>query len=87
MRVLPCTQTAFFDVDDTLVMWSPPDPSDPDAIEIVCPTSRTYKGLLELMEDGELEAAEGVLEPVEVGAWTTRIKPHKKHIEQFYLPH
>lgn len=82
MKVLPCSQTTFFDVDDTLVMWNPPNPGDPDIIEVICPTSRTYRGLLELMEDGSLNPVDINPDAVEVGSWTVRIKPHNKHIAQ-----
>lgn len=85
MKVLACSQPTFFDVDDTLIMWSRPAHDDPDAIEITCPASRTLRGLLELSEDGALTPEVPLLEMVEVGTWTERVKPHKKHIEQLKL--
>jgi len=85
MFVLKCNQPVYFDVDDTLVMWNPPNPNDPDVIEIVCPTSRTKRIIQELdAETGDLKD----LPPdefVEVGSWTERLKPHKKHIEAMKL--
>jgi phosphoserine phosphatase len=84
MKVLPCKQPTYFDVDDTLVMWSRPAADDPDAIEIACPTSRTERFLLEMTDDGTLEP-DTPTETVSVGSWTERLKPHKKHIEQLKL--
>lgn len=84
MKVLPCKQPTYFDVDDTLVMWNRPAADDPDAIEITCPTSRTERFLLEMTDDGNLEP-DTPTETVSVGTWTERLKPHKKHIEQLKL--
>lgn len=84
MKVLPCFQPTFFDVDETLVMWSRPAFDDPDAIEIICPASRCVRALMELSDDGSLNP-ETPTEIVSVGTWTERVKPHKKHIEQLKL--
>lgn len=81
MKVLPCNQPTYFDVDDTLIMWNRPVVDDPDVIEITCPTSRTMRTLMEMSDDGSL-APDTPSEPVEVGSWTERVKPHRKHIEE-----
>jgi len=85
MKVFPCSQTTFFDVDDTLIMWSRPAFGDPDAIEITCPASRTQRALMDLTEDGILTPETPPSEMVEVGTWTELVKPHKKHVEQLKL--
>lgn len=84
MKVLPCSQTTFFDVDDTLIMWNRPSVDDPNAIEITCPTSRALRAIQDLNEDGSL-TPDADVEPIEVGTWVERVTPHKKHIEQLKL--
>ena len=67
MIVLPCKQTTFIDVDETLVLWSPTQEQlDREGIEFECPESY---GVI----DGELKPS---------GSWRARLVPHKKHIEQ-----
>ena len=78
MKVLPCSQTVFCDVDDTLVMWHRPAADDPDAIEITCPTSSCLRAINEQELGWEVDPTEVVT----VREWTERLKPHKKHIEQ-----
>lgn len=67
MIVLPCNQTAFFDCDDTLVLWSPTqEQKDKHGIEIECPGGFT-------IIDGEL-----VRSPLR----KEKLVPHLTHIEQ-----
>lgn len=67
MIVLPCDQLVFFDVDDTLVVWSPTkEQLDKHGIDIKCPGGY-------VLLDGEL---------VQSGPWTERFVPHRKHMEQ-----
>ena len=68
MFVLPCKQTTYFDVDDTLIMWkASSEQLDAYGVTIVQPISTVFN------EDGE---------EVEIGGWTQRVLPHRKHIEQ-----
>lgn len=60
--------TVWFDVDDTLILWNPPkDQLESRGIDITCPKSMT------LNDDGEL---------VDCGSWTTKVVPHRVHVEQ-----
>jgi|SRR5581483_1057602 len=68
MIVIPCKQSVFFDVDDTLVRWNPSQAEkDKYGIDFTCP------GGLWMNPDGEL---------VQSGSWTERLVPHHQHIEQ-----
>lgn len=49
MITIPCVNSVFCDVDDTLIMWNPPK-DETDIIEITCPTSL-------VMIEGELVSA------------------------------
>lgn len=67
MIVIPCKQTTYFDVDDTLVMWnSTPEELEQRGVDFECP------GSLVLIDD-ELK---------ESPSWKTRLLPHRFHIEQ-----
>lgn len=67
MIVLPCNQTVFCDVDDTLVMWSATQEQlDAHGVSITCPGSYA-------IIDGEL---------VQSPSWTEKLLPHFAHIEQ-----
>lgn len=60
--------TAWFDVDDTLIMWSPSkEDLETKGIDITCP-----KGVW-LNPDGELVASD---------TWTQRVVPHRLHMKQ-----
>lgn len=67
MIVVPCKQTTFFDVDDTLVMWNTtPEQLAKRGVDFDCPGSF-------VLIDGELR---------ESPPWKQRLLPHRKHIEQ-----
>lgn len=67
MIVVPCKQTVFCDVDDTLVMWSAtPEELEAHGVIFECPGSFS-------IIDGEL---------VPSPSWKERLLPHRKHIEQ-----
>ena len=67
MIVLPCNQTTYFDVDETLVFWSPTtEQLDKHGIEITCPGSY-------ILVDDELTRCPSV---------TQKLVPHFKHIQQ-----
>lgn len=70
MITIPSTESVWFDVDDTLIMWCNPRKDDERAIEIKCPAS------LVMDEDGKL---------VPSGEWTARVLPHLAHIEQLKI--
>lgn len=71
MIVVPCVNSAWFDVDDTLIMWKSSEKAkEKYGIEITCPES------LIMNEDGELVAG---------GSWTVKVVPHRSHIEQLKL--
>lgn len=66
MIVVPCKEAVFFDVDDTLVKWSPTQEEKfMFGVEFTCPGSTT-------LIDGELK---------ESGPWKEFLVPHRKHIE------
>jgi hypothetical protein len=67
MIVIPCKNAAFFDVDDTLVMWNAtPEELEKNGVHFVCPGSFT-------MIDGEMK---------ESAPWKALLLPHRYHIEQ-----
>jgi len=67
MIVVPCKQTVFCDVDDTLVLWSPTQEQlEKEGIDFECP------GSFALIDD----------ELVKSPPWIARLVPHKLHIEQ-----
>lgn len=69
MIVVPCKQTTYFDVDDTLIMWSATQQElDARGVEITSPESVVFF-------DGEDE-------PRSVGKFTQKVLPHRVHIEQ-----
>lgn len=69
MIAIPCKQTVFVDVDDTLVMWNAtPEELEERGVDFTCPGS-----LVTIDEDG----TEGF-----APEWTERLLPHRKHIEQ-----
>lgn len=69
MIVIPCKQTTFFDVDDTLVMWNAtPEQLEQRGVDFECPGS-----LVDIDNDGNESFAP---------AWKTRLLPHRYHIEQ-----
>lgn len=69
MIVIPCKQTTFVDVDDTLVMWNAtPEQLEKDGVDFECPGS-----MHDIDNDGNPEWSP---------SWTARLLPHKKHIEQ-----
>lgn len=84
MKVLPCTQTTFFDVDDTLIMWNNAREGDPDAIEIAYPASRHIKAIQDIGGEGAFDK-DAVEERAYSTPWTAWVRPHKKHIEQLKL--
>lgn len=68
MIVVPCNNTVFCDVDDTLVMWSAtPEELESRGIDFECP------GSLYIDSDGKQTHA---------SIWKSRLLPHRKHIEQ-----
>jgi hypothetical protein len=67
MIVIPSVNTAWFDVDDTLVLWNPTkEQLEKDGIEFECP------GSLVLVDDQLLPST----------PWKAFLVPHKVHIEQ-----
>lgn len=67
MIVIPCKQTTFYDVDDTLVMWDgTPEQLAKYGVEFECPGSHT-------IIDGEI---------VPTPSWKSTLLPHAYHIEQ-----
>lgn len=71
MKVLKSHNSAWFDVDDTLVKWGTVLPEDREhLVPITCPVSSVED------EDGNIK---------EVSQWTEYLRPHKKHIEQLKL--
>ena len=67
MIVVPCKQTTYFDVDDTLVMWdATPEQLEERGVDFECPGSFT-------IIDGEMK---------ETPPWKERLLPHRYHIEQ-----
>jgi hydroxymethylpyrimidine pyrophosphatase-like HAD family hydrolase len=69
MIVVPCKNTVFCDVDDTLVMWNAtPDELEARGVDFTCPGA-----LVTIDEDG----TEGF-----APEWKQRLLPHRKHIEQ-----
>lgn len=68
MIVLKSDKSAFFDCDDTLVLWSPtPEEKEKYGIDIYCPGSTV------LDKDGNVNIGPG---------WIERLVPHFAHIEQ-----
>lgn len=68
MIVLDSDQGTFFDVDETLVMWSPtPEQMEKHGIEITCPAG-LYRD-----DDGEIKMGYG---------WVQLLVPHFTHVEQ-----
>lgn len=69
MIVIPCKQTTFFDIDDTIVMWNAtPEELVERGVDFTCPGS-----LVDIDNDGnETFAPE----------WKERLLPHRYHIEQ-----
>jgi len=68
MIVIPGNNIVFFDVDDTLILWSPTQEQlEKYGIDITCDKSMipNWKS-----------------EPVPSGVWITRIVPHNVHIEE-----
>lgn len=84
MKILPCNQTTFFDVDDTLVMWGRGQKGDPGVVEIICPASRYSRALFDLNQNSPLTSSTEEI-VYEAGTWTEYLIPHKKHIEQMKL--
>lgn len=69
MITIPCKQTTFFDVDDTLVSWNASQEDlEARGIWIQCPGS-----MIDIDNDGEVQYA---------APWAERLLPHRKHIEQ-----
>jgi hydroxymethylpyrimidine pyrophosphatase-like HAD family hydrolase len=69
MIVVPCKNTVFCDVDDTLVMWNAtPEELEARGVDFTCPGA-----LVTIDEDG----TEGF-----APEWKQRLLPHRKHIEQ-----
>lgn len=68
MIVLPCNQTVFCDVDDTLVLWNPTEEqrNKYGEVEIVCPGSFA-------IVDGEM---------ISSPSFTETLVPYLPHIEQ-----
>jgi hypothetical protein len=67
MIVVPCKQTTYYDVDDTLVMWNASaEELESRGVDFTCPGSFTFI-------DGEMR---------ESPPWSARLLPHRKHIEQ-----
>lgn len=68
MITIPTDNAVFFDVDDTLIIWSPtPEQSEKYGLDITCPGSNI------LRDDGTLDIG---------SSWVERIVPHFIHIEQ-----
>lgn len=68
MIVLSSHNSVHFDVDDTLVLWSPtPEEKEKYGIEITCPGSKILK------DDGTLDVGP---------SWIEYLVPHFVHIEQ-----
>lgn len=69
MIVIPCRNTVFFDVDDTLVAWNAtPEQLQEHGVEFECPGS-----MHDIDNDGN---------PVYCPPWKALLLPHRKHIEQ-----
>lgn len=69
MIAIPCNQTVFFDVDDTLVMWdATPEELKARGVNFICPGS-----IIDIDNDGNKQFSP---------PWTERLLPHRKHIEQ-----
>lgn len=69
MIVIPCKQTTFYDVDDTLVMWdATPEELAEHGIDFECPGSLVF-----FDEEDKPHYAPG---------WKARLVPHRYHIEQ-----
>lgn len=69
MIVLPCKQTTFLDVDDTLVKWSPSQEElDRFGIWIECPGSAVC----------DVDGSDMGYAP----AWKTKLVPHRRHVLQ-----
>lgn len=67
MIFLPSTVSTFFDVDDTLIMWSPtPEQIAANGVEIECPGSYA-------LIDGELRPSR---------SWKAMVVPHQYHLQQ-----
>lgn len=67
MIVIKSVNSVFFDVDDTLILWSPTSEQLADeGIDITCP------GTLHSGPDGDI---------VEIGEWTQRVVPYTPNIE------
>ena len=68
MIVLKSDNSVFWDVDDTLVLWSPTvEDREKYGIDIICPGSKILK------DDGTIDVGP---------SWTERLVPHFVHIEQ-----
>jgi len=69
MIVFPEDNTAWFDIDDTLAMWSPTkEQKDQYGIEVTCPASVIYDS------DGSVIGSSP--------EWKEKLVPHRVHIEQ-----
>lgn len=68
MITIPSNNSVWFDVDDTLVLWSPtPEEKEKYGIDVNCPGSKI------LNKDGTVDEAPG---------WVERLVPHFTHVEQ-----